>query len=269
MPLPEVSPFLYEAEKAKQTRNAKRGRQTKAVTVAYITSPHPTPLCIAEQSQIFQDEVETSSDEKFARLAAAVLYARYHYVDSSTLARSVIPKRLRQIEPARKALLNRITGDCNRYQIRIMSFYHAGVKTLVEKMGGMEVWKAEERPTRLKIFGRVFDMRPLDTAIGALGPVAFAVSLVDIFSDTSAQHSKRQNFHLQVFVQVCEDVFSLRFASITDAKRECFSNWRSLMANAAFKDLDLGGINDIPVTWGSLVSRRIRHPRITSVVGSI
>ena len=271
MPLPAVSPFLYQAEKAKQLEYAKRGRNIKdeSVSVSYLTASPPTPLCKAGTAQMFDDEVDVASDENSARLVAAVLYARYHDVDSSTLARYVIPKRLRQNEAVKKALLDRIFNDCNRYQTRIMSFYLAGVTAFVKEMGGLEAWKGETSSARLKMFERAFSMCPLDTAIAALGPVAFAVPLMDIFSDTSDEHLKWQNFHRQVFVHVCEYVFTLRLASTTDRKRDCFSNWRSLMGQTGFRELDLGGMDDVPVTWGSLVSRRIRHPRATSEVRNL
>ena len=217
----------------------------------------------ARDIELYDNTVETAFDTNHARSIAATVYARYHYIDSSTLVRFVVPARLEQ-KIGTKTLLETMTNDCDRYQNSIMSFYLAGVKEAVQILGGLSAWEAAGSTQRLVVFGKIFDTAPLDMAVAALGQAAFAVPVREIFSDSTADHQKWQQFHRTVFQYACEDTFSLRVSQSKDMRMTCFKRWRGMIANASFDKMDLGPMDDIPVNWGSIVSRKQRAVRIAS-----
>lgn len=193
-----------------------------------------------------------------ARRVAATLYARFLYIDDSTLERFIVPSHLHAKTGAKCTLMDTMKDDCDGYQTSIMTFYAKGVKQLVTSMEGLEVWLAATTATRLEVFRRIFDFAPLDMAMVALGTAANNVPIHEIFSDQTEDHLKWRLFHRKVFQFACEDTFALRTA-VDDANRmECLAMWKGVIPSESFEEMDLGPKDEIPVNWGSILSRRNR-----------
>ena len=161
----------------------------------------------ARDVDLYETTVELAFDATKARRIAATLYARFHYLDDSILDRFIVPSRIHAKTGAKCTLMDTLKDDCDGYQTTIMTFYAQGVKQLVKTMGGLEVWLAATTATRLEIFGRVFDSKPLDMAEAALETAAKNVPLAEIFSDRTEDHCKWQLFHRTVLQFACEDTF--------------------------------------------------------------
>ena len=273
VPLPALNPFLVAMELIKQDYSQKRKRKERQIKITYLVPKAATPIRTAKEVKTYDINIPTTSDLENARVIAKNLYARHHWIESSDLIRFVIPARLNDKFPRRgdatATILDALINDGTAIQCEIMAFYLQGVKTAVEAMGNfqtfeqnLDLWKAAGRKERMRTFARLFDKNPLDVAHASLRRAAVAVPLHDIFSDSTPEHKKWQQFHRTVFCLACEHTFEFRLSSEKDQRTGddgCFAKWKAMTKSAMFERMDLGDIGDIPVQWSAGLLR-VRQP---------
>lgn len=260
-----VNSFLYAAELLSHHENVRLGRRDEgeAVEVHYIMPNPSTSFQKAGDAGLFKPDADGGFERNMVMAIAAAIYARYHFRDQSTLAHYIFPSRISKVPGLKAEILRVIKKKDAKFQHGIMEIYLVDVHAIVEQMSGMSVWETSTEETRLDVFGRVFDDASMDVAIAGLRGVAYAVSLRDIFSDSTDEHLLWQKFHRMVFIQTCEKVYTLRIAAPKDKRMQVFEWWKIMIAGALFKEMGLGEMDDIPITLGSLDSRRTRIPRTT------
>ncbi|KAG7004537.1 hypothetical protein G7Y79_00024g054870 [Physcia stellaris] len=266
--VPAENPFLVAAAYLKKNSYLKRDRGDGSdLALKVLVQPRQTKIYTAREAKTYDNTVRLPLDIKNARLISKNLYARTHYLDSSTLVQCIVPARLNEKCGENTSLLDTLTSDCDQYQTRIMKFYLAGVRLAVKMMGGLEMWTAASVASREQTFARIFDAYPLDIAAASLGPIAHAVPLQDIFSNDTAIHLKWQRFHKLVFVMTCDATFRHRIAPGRDCRKNAYGEWQGMIAGPMFEELELGELEDMPVKWGTGVVRN--RTSIYRTIGSL
>ena len=270
--IPAINPFLWAERHIKHAYNMRRGRRSESDTeedyeIDLIVPSPPTAIHTAKELKTYNPAVYSTSDAEDARTIAANLYSRYHYIHDDAMERFVIPAEVDKQSAKGQRLMKSILDRTDQYQSAIMRFYKAGVDRAVEEMGGIEIWERATRRERLLTFAKFFDQHPLDVATAALGPVAYAVPLQTIFSDSTALHQKWQQFHRTIFLLACEDTFELRVATSSPQSKACYWRWKALAESDFVKRLDLGDGSEVPVHWATSVLHRRQAPRVALGTG--
>ena len=256
------NPFLIAQEQLNYDYEAKRGRikPGRMLEIKVLLNPESIPIYTAKEADTWNPEHETASDEKNSRAIAACLYSRTHHVDNNTLLRFILPAHLNKRFGAKQSLIRTIIDAGDQWQACIMKFFRVGVRLVVNSMGGLKIWQDAGRAERVRMYGKLFDMNPLNVAYAAWGPVARYVPLGAIFSDTTAQHTKWQKFHRLVFVSACEDAFEHKIAKTADSELGAYDKWKIMTEAEEFNELELEDMDDIPMNRGSDLLRH-RKPR--------
>lgn len=216
--------------------------------------PRETPIQTAARADYFNPFRETSVEQETLKHMCATLYARYHRLEDNDIHRLLMPDRFSPITPHRELRVKKVTPFETNFQNYIQTFYILGLRATINMMGGLQVWRRSRISQRMAVYEEIWCWDPLAMAIAALGNVAYAVFLEDIFSSDTVVHKKWQIFHKAVFLWTCEDVWSFRIGpGDPDALRfECYKAWKGVVRDKCFKVLDLGEPGEIPVRWGSV-----------------
>ena len=215
-------------------------------TVVIMDLNDKVPLRYTAQAQTFDTSVVHRNEDTALRQCCATIYARYHYITETMIAKFLVPSRFEDHSLAREVFRASMMRWQTIFQTSVMKIYLEGAWTLVEDMGGLKVWSGAITAQRMKVFTRVWNSSKVKMAAAMLGQAGSAVPIGDIYSDKTPEHMKWQKFHRTVFVWQCEKVFELRVSSRVDKRQECFEFFKTMVATPQFKSLELGGIEKIP-----------------------
>ena len=245
LPLPH--PFISTEKrlrKKQSTQETLASDSPEEITTRLIVSRKE--LKLAKDCGYFDTDYEAAHADDGQRHMIGAFYARYHDFDDDEKA-LLIPKRHASKSVSRYADRGAIMRWRSRFQTQIMAIYLEGMKLVIEKMGGLTLWRLTTRQERLAVYRRLCDFDPPGVTMACLGPVAKYVPVANIFSDNTPLHVKWQRFHRTIFVWTCEHVFFERLATDEDNCRKCFNSWRNMVNTQDFQLLNLGSHLEIPV----------------------
>ena len=218
----------------------------------------PTPLQTAGPAGFFDNSVPSGHENNTSRLMAAALYVRYHNITEIDISH-ILSTAQRASNSHKKELDHRgVLSWQSTFQTDIMKFYYEGLDLLIKESGSLAAWRLSSREQRMTVFREIWMSDPLQMAKASLGPCACVVPLANNFSDSTPSHQKWQKFHQNVFERTCEYVWEERFARDTDNRQTMFSLWSEMLLQDHWKEMELGGVDNIPVKWGGIsdVGRR-------------
>ena len=102
-----------------------------------------------------------------------------------------------------------------------MEVYFSGLTAMIDAYG-QERFAALSGAHRKTVYGSVLSGAPLDAATASLATAAFAIPLLDIFSEDSPVHKKWQFFHKAVFCQTCDIVYTHRIKDGDTRRLQCY-----------------------------------------------
>lgn len=124
-------------------------------TIVIMDLNDKVALRYAAQAQTFNTSIVHRHEDTALRHCCATIYARYHYITETMMAKFLVPSRFEDHSLAREVFRASIMRWQTSFQTSVMKIYLERVWTLVEDMGGLKVWSGTTTAQRMKVFTRV------------------------------------------------------------------------------------------------------------------
>ncbi len=144
MPLPAINPFLVAANLVRMKRGGTieiaKDQVSKSNALVLLDLDEKVSLRYAGEGQFFDTNIVHKHEDDVPSQCCAAVYARYHYITETMIARLLVPQRHADHSAGRAMHRRQILKWQTQFQTHVMKIYHAGVNLLVEEMGGLGEW---------------------------------------------------------------------------------------------------------------------------------
>ena len=217
-----------------------------AKEVPFVENPGQK-LTLAGDARVgfFDTKVEAGYEYGLKRSSAEVIYFRTHELSDENVRDLLVPDRYKELS-AEIALLERRYKELqSSFQNLILGWYLQKVRATVTKMGGMQLWSQTDRKQRMQFWAHLYDGSPAKMGIASLQSLAQSIPVAMIYTSEGPVNKKWQRYLKQTFCFTAETTYCYRVAAKQDQKM--FSFWQSMPNHKKFVEMDLGGIEAIPI----------------------